>query len=49
MTNEILKTQNETWGFWGTTLNNYSKNKLNKDGMMHLKHYLNYQVLNPKK
>lgn len=25
MTNEILKTQNETWGFWGTTLNNYSK------------------------
>ncbi len=25
MENKILKTQNEGWGFWGTTLNKYSK------------------------
>lgn len=25
MTNLILKTQNEEWGFWGTTRNNFSK------------------------
>lgn len=30
MTNEILETQNEGWGFWGTTLNNYSKKQTQK-------------------
>ena len=30
MTNEILKTQNEEWGFWGTTLNNYNEKKTEK-------------------
>lgn len=25
MTNQILKTQNEEWGFWGTTRRHYSK------------------------
>lgn len=30
MTNEILKTQNEGWGFWGTTSNYYSKKQTQK-------------------
>lgn len=30
MTSKILKTQNEEWGFWGTTLNNYNEKKTQK-------------------
>lgn len=30
MTNKILETQNEGWGFWGTTSNNYSKKQTQK-------------------
>lgn len=30
MVKTILKTQNEEWGFWSTTLNNYSKKQTQK-------------------